>query len=144
MITAIDTNILLDVLTANEKFSDISAAALQSSATAGSLTVSDIVYVEPCIHFSSQRECDAFLEESRIRIGALRRGKRTSSWPAVRRRIYRKQGERRTRILPDFLIGAHAQTQATGLLSRGRGFCRELFSSLNLLDPSMDGPHRER
>jgi predicted nucleic acid-binding protein len=140
MITAIDTNVLLDVLTANEKFCGMSAGALQSAATAGSLVVSDVVYAELCIHFSSQRECDAFLEENQIRVEALTREAHflaSRAW-----RMYRKQGGQRTRILPDFLIGAHAQMQATRLLSRDRGLYRKLFPSLNLLDPSLEAPHR--
>lgn len=44
--------------------------------------------------------------------------------------------EARTRILADFLIGAHAQKQATGLLSRDRGFYRKHFPALNLYDPT--------
>lgn len=140
MITAIDTNILLDVLTANKAFCDISAAALESAATAGSLAVSDIVYAELCIHFSAQRECDDFLEENLIRVEALTREAHflaSRAW-----RAYRRQGGQRTRILPDFLIGAHAQVQATRLLSRDRGFYRKLFPALTLLDPP--SPHREQ
>lgn len=142
MITAIDTNILLDVLTASENFCALSAGALENSATAGSLVVSDIVYAELCIHFPSQRECDTFLEENQIRVEALTREAHflaSRAW-----RAYRKQGGQRTRILPDFLIGAHAQTQATRLLSRDRGFYRKLFPALNVLDPSTAGSHREQ
>ncbi|MGH9558014.1 MAG: type II toxin-antitoxin system VapC family toxin, partial [Bryobacteraceae bacterium] len=51
-------------------------------------------------------------------------------------RTYRKQGGQRTRILADFLIGAHAQAQATRLLSRDRGFYGKLFPSLDVFDPS--------
>lgn len=51
MITAIDTNILLDILAPNEDFYEKSANALQDAAGIGSLVVSDIVYAELCIYF---------------------------------------------------------------------------------------------
>jgi len=134
MITAIDTNILLDVLLPNDKFYDATADALQEAATSGSLVLCDLVYAELCIHFSSQRECDSFLEGNSIRVEPL---SREAYFLASRVwRVYRKQGGQRTRILADFLIGAHAQTQATRLLSRDRGFYRKLFPSLDLVDPA--------
>ena len=59
MITAIGTNILLDILVPNEDFYEASANALQGAAGEGSLTISDIVYAELCIHFEAQRECSS-------------------------------------------------------------------------------------
>jgi predicted nucleic acid-binding protein len=73
VITAIDTNILLDVLVPNEEFYEASANALQEAAGEGSLVISDIVYAELCIHFEIQRECDAFLAANQIRVQALTR-----------------------------------------------------------------------
>jgi predicted nucleic acid-binding protein len=73
MITVIDTNILLDVLVPNESFCEASVMALEEAATLGSLVVCDLVYAELCIHFSSQRECDAFLEGNEIRVESLSR-----------------------------------------------------------------------
>ena len=67
MITAIDTNILLDILLPNEKFYEQSVRALDDAASAGSLVVCDLVYAELCIHFASQRECDGFLKSSEMR-----------------------------------------------------------------------------
>jgi predicted nucleic acid-binding protein len=134
MITAVDTNILLDILVPNEQFYEVSADALQGAAGEGSLVISDIVYAELCIHFQTQRECDAFLEGNEIRVQALAREAHflaSRAW-----RTYRQQGGKRTRILADFLIGAHAQKQATRLLSRDRGFYRKLFPSLDLRDPA--------
>ena len=133
MITAVDTNVLLDILVPNEQFYEASADALQNAAGEGSLVISDIVYAELCIHFENQRECDAFLDSIDIRVQALTREAHflaSRAW-----RAYRRQGGKRT-ILADFLVGAHAQKQATGLLSRDRGFYRKLFPSLNLHDPS--------
>ena len=134
MITAVDTNILLDILAPNEQFYELSANALEEAAGLGSIVISDIVYAELCIHFEAQRECDAFLEGNEIRVQALTREAQflaSRVW-----RMYRQQGGRRTRILADFLIGAHAQKQATRLLSRDRGFYRNLFPSLDLTDPT--------
>lgn len=134
MITSVDTNILLDILVPNEQFFDASADALQQSAAAGSLAICDIVYAELCVHFEVQRLCDVFLESNEIRIQALTREAHFLASRAWRE--YRKQGGRRTRILPDFLIGAHAEKQASRLLSRDRGFYRTLFPNLKLYDPS--------
>jgi predicted nucleic acid-binding protein len=134
MITAVDTNILLDILLPNEQFYQASADALEEAASEGSIVISDIVYAELCIHFETQRECDAFLESNEIRVRALTREAHFLASRAWRR--YRQQGGKRTRILADFLVGAHAQEQATRLLSRDRGFYRKLFPSLDLLDPT--------
>ncbi len=133
MITAIDTNVLLDILLPNEEFIDASVRALEDAASSGSLVICDLVYAELCIHFLSQSECDRFLEDNQIRVESLNRQAHflaSRAW-----RTYRQQSGQRTRILADFLIGAHAQTQATRLLSRDRGFYRKLFRSLDLVDP---------
>ena len=136
MITAIDTNILLDVLLPNEPFVEASIRALENSASIGSLVVCDLVYAELCVHFPVQRDCDHFLVSNEIRVEPLQR----ETYFAASRvwRAYRKQGGQRTRILPDFLIGTHAQLQATRFLSRDHGFYRKLFPALILIDPSSE------
>jgi predicted nucleic acid-binding protein len=134
MITAVDTNVLLDVLLPNDLYYDNSASALQRAADEGSIVMCDIVYAELCIHFESQRECDSFLESANIRVQPLTREAHFAASRAWRK--YRQQGGTRTRILADFLIGAHAQKQQARLLSRDRGFYRKLFPSIELWDPS--------
>jgi predicted nucleic acid-binding protein len=134
MISAVDTNILLDILLPNEKFYDRSGKALEAAAAAGSLVICDLVYAELCVHFESQEICDEFLGDLGIRTEALGR---TASFLASRVwRRYRQQGGPRERILADFLIGAHAQVQASRLLSRDRGFYRKMFPALELIEPS--------
>ena len=134
MITAIDTNILLDVLIPNNEYCAAAEAAMEQAASQGSLVISDIVYAELCVFFERQGECDAFLDANEIRVEPLTRDshfRASRAW-----RAYRKRGGKRTRILGDFLIGAHAEGQATRLISRDRGFYRRLFPALRLFDPS--------
>ena len=136
MITAVDTNVLLDILLPNVGFFDNSARALEDSATGGSLVICDIVYAELCAHFQTQRQCDEFLQDSDIRAEPV--GSPASFLASRIWRAYRLQGGKRNRILSDFLIGAHAQLHASRLLSRDRGFYQEMFPSLSLLDPTRD------
>jgi predicted nucleic acid-binding protein len=134
MITAIDTSVLLDILLPNDAFCDGAVEALEDSVRIGSLVVCDLVYAELCVHFPSQQECDGFLAANQIRVEPLTRAAHFAASRVWRE--YRRQGGSRARILADFLVGAHAEHQATRLLSRDRGFYRKLFPSLNLVDPS--------
>jgi hypothetical protein len=134
MITAIDTNVLFDVLAPDPEYFERSVQALEEAANAGSLVVCDLVYAELCVHFQRQTDCDQFLRQNDIRVEGLTR---EASFLASRLwRTYRHEGGKRARILTDFLVGAHAQVQASQLLTRDRGFYREAFRSLVLVDPA--------
>ncbi len=140
MITAIDTNVLLDILAPDPEYFARSIQALEEATHAGSLVVCDLVYAELCVHFLRHADCDQFLQQNDIRVEPLTR---EASFLASRLwRTYRQEGGKRTRILMDFLVGAHAQIQASQLLTRDRGFCREIFRSLILVDPA--NPSRTR
>lgn len=134
MITAVDTNVLFGLLLPNTAFVRRSADAVEKAADEGSLVICDLVYAELCAAFGSQRDCDGFLEDAEIRVEAL---SRAASFLASRIwREYRTRGGKRTRILADFLIGAHAQEQTSRLLCRDRRFYREMFPSLTVIDPA--------
>jgi predicted nucleic acid-binding protein len=140
MISAIDTNVLLDILAPDPEYFELSLQALEESARAGSLVVCDLVYAELCVHFQRQTECVEFLQQNDIRVEPLTR--EASFLASKLWRTYRQEGGKRTRILTDFLVGAHAQVQASQLLTRDRGFYREIFRSLPLVDPAT--PNRGR
>ncbi len=134
MITALDTNVLLDILAGDERLQEPSLRAVERAASAGSLVICDLVYAELSLAFLSQKELDRFLDENSIEVQSLTRSalfRAGVAWKA-----YRRQGGPRARVLADFLIGAHADAQSSQLLSRARDFYRKYFPSLPVLDPS--------
>jgi predicted nucleic acid-binding protein len=48
---------------------------------------------------------------------------------------YRREGGPRQSLIPDFLVAAHASTQADRLAAVDRGFLRAYFPALVLLEP---------
>ncbi len=95
MITAIDSNVLLDVLIPNEAFADAAAASIEDAASHGSLVVNDIVYVEVCIQFGMQRECDDFFDSNEIRVEPLNRPPNASFAGHAEQRRPASPGQRR-------------------------------------------------
>jgi hypothetical protein len=49
-------------------------------------------------------------------------------------REYRQRGGTRAHLVPDFLVGAHAQLRGGRLLTRDRGFYRRFFSKLLVVE----------
>ncbi|HXI70886.1 MAG TPA: PIN domain-containing protein [Verrucomicrobiae bacterium] len=133
MPTAIDSSVLLDVLLADPQHSESSEAALRETATHGGLVVSEVVIAEivPVLAGASIRE---FLSDWQIKFVPSSADSATLAGEMFR--IYLERGGRRGRVVPDFLIAAHAQLHADGLLARDRGYYRDYFQKLNLHDPS--------
>ena len=134
MITAVDTNILIDVLGSDPTFGPGSRDALRAATQAGALIVSEVVWAEMSAWFRSEDEAAQTLDELRVRLvpmdapAAFAAG---AAWGA-----YRRGGGRRARVIADFLVGAHADTHADQLLTRDYGFYRARFRGLKILDPT--------
>lgn len=133
MITAVDTSVLLDVFLPDPKYEEASAAALRRADAEGSLVICEIVYAELAAQFANRTELDRVLESLDIRFEPVESAVAFAAGRAFR--AYRESGGARSRILADFLVGAHAQASAARLLSRDRGFYRSYFRKLVLLDP---------
>ena len=136
MITAVDTSVLLDVFTADATHGATSRDALRRMISEGQLVACDVVWAEVTPQFPTTDQGRAALEELGVRYEPLSLEAALSAGAAWRG--YRARGGKRGRVIADFLIGAHASTQADRLLTRDRGFHRACFADLEIVDPSAD------
>ena len=135
MITAVDSSVILDVLTGDPGNAAASLAALRKASREGRLIVSESVIAEVRPAFETSALFEEFLGDWGLEFmpSTLRSSIRAGEM--LRQMLARKKRQE-GRILPDFLIGAHALEHADRLLARDRGFLRDYFTELALWDPS--------
>lgn len=137
MITAVDTNVLIDVFAADPEFGPRSREQLRRCLQEGGLVASDVVWAEVTAGFRDPKDA----EDTMMRLGVyfvpLHEQAARAAGGAWRR--HRERGGDRRRVIADFLIGAHAAVVADRLLTRDRGFYRSAFVELAVLDPSEAG-----
>jgi predicted nucleic acid-binding protein len=132
--TLVDTNVLLDLLSHDEKWLSWSSEALAEAADAGPLVINPVIFSEVSIRFSRIEDVDEALPAAHFVRAPL-------PWSAtflagkcyVR---YRRQGGTKTAPLPDFFIGAHAAVSRLRLLTRDAARYRSYFPTVDLLSPA--------
>jgi len=131
--TFVDSSVLLDVFTEDPRWLSWSQEQLTLAAQRGGLVLNAVVLAEIAPRF-------ARIETLRSALPSMARIEEIPPAAAFlaghAHADYRRAGGTREAVLPDFLIGAHAQAQADRLLSRERGFYRKLFPDLTVLDPA--------
>jgi len=131
--TLVDSNVLLDVITGDEEWSDWSASALARAADTSRLIINPIVYAEVAARFERIEDLEDALPADYYERHAL-------PWEAaflagrcfVR---YRRRGGARRSPLPDFYIGAHAAIEGLTLLTRDPKRYRTYSPTLRILSP---------
>lgn len=159
MITALDTNVLLDLLIPNARFLEPSREVLEKAHGDGPLILCEAVYAELASQFEASGEIETFLRDTGIRLvpatpeSLFVAGRAWRQYSARRGEGWvcpecgRRQGplscaqcgrtlRSRQHIISDFQIGAHALALADRLVTRDRGFYSSYFEGLQLLMPA--------
>jgi hypothetical protein len=115
VITAVDTNILIDVLGADPRFGPASRSMLGRSLQDGVLIACDVVWSEIVAAFPDVDATESAMSRLSITFSPLNQV--AAARAGVAWRAYRQAGGPRERLVTDFLVGAHALEQADHLLN---------------------------
>lgn len=133
MITAADSSVLLDIFGASARYGPASAQAMKRVTSEGQVVACPIVWSEISTSFTDEKSMTAALDAIPVAFSEI---DRASAFVAgVLWKKYRQKGGARTRMLADFLIGAHALERCDRLLTRDAGFFRTYFKQLQVISP---------
>jgi predicted nucleic acid-binding protein len=139
MTTALDSSVLWAIIKKGRGH-DQWVEALMRAASDGPLVISPIAYAELAPSTSNAAELTELL--SRLAIAYDTISPEAAHYAGLAFKRYRQTGGPRQHLVPDFLIGAHAQIQADRLAAIDRGYLRRWFPSLRLLAPPPAGSDR--
>lgn len=129
----VDSNVLLDVATADPVWGSWSTAVLERTADESILVINALVYAEVSVGFPTIEELEAALPADLYRREDL---PYEAAFLAGKSFLhYRRGGGAKRSPLPDFYIGAHAAVAGYRLLTRDATRYRTYFPKLELIAP---------
>jgi predicted nucleic acid-binding protein len=129
----IDSNVILDIVTNDQKWFKWSSETVQALASDHALIINSIIYAEVSVGYKRIEEVEAlfqseyFIREQLPWEACFLAGKCFLS--------YRKQGGTKTSPLPDFFIGSHALVKGYTLVTRDVSRYKTYFPQLKLIVP---------
>ena len=129
----IDSNVLIDVIAQDPVWCDWSLAQLRSAKARDRLTINPLIYAEISVAYESVAELDSFLKPTGIIVSPVSNDTAFLASRAFMR--HRRARGTKTGVLPDFFIGAQAQSEGWTLLTRDATRYRRYFPQVTLICP---------
>jgi predicted nucleic acid-binding protein len=129
MITALDSSVLWAIIKKEPGYIPWLEVLLKA-ASEGPLIISPVAFAELSPSTADAASLSSFLEQLSISYDPISPAAAHLAGLTFKR--YRQAGGSRQHLVPDFLIAAHAETQANRLAAIDRGYLRKWFPGLVL------------
>lgn len=128
-----DTNVLLDIATADPVWLTWSENEFRTVAAQGPIFINPIIYAELAPAFATAADLDRWIDPSVFQKLPL---PYAAAWLASQAYLkYRQSGGTKSSPLPDFYIGAHAEVEGHTLVTRDPARYRTYFPNIALIAP---------
>jgi hypothetical protein len=131
---AVDTSVLIDVLTDDPQHGEASLSKLQGAMESDDVVVCDVVLAEVATLVEPVDELLDTIAELGLTYSPITAQAAVRAGVMYRR--FRARGGGPERIAADFLVGAHALLAGATLITRDRGFFRDYFKGLRIICPA--------
>jgi hypothetical protein len=129
-----DTNVLLDIATADPVWLAWSESQLRQAAAQGPISINPIIYAELAPAFASAADLDRWLDPAVFQRLPL---PYAAGWLAAQAFLkYRRSGGTKTSPLPDFYIGAQAEIEQRTLVTRDAARYQTYFPNIRIIAPT--------
>ena len=129
----VDTNVLLDVLQYDSRWAQWSKGQLDTANLEDRLAINAVIYAELSVSFKKIENLEAVLAAASIKVTEI---PREALFLAGKVYVdYRRNQGRKTSVMPDFYIGAHATVLECPILTRDATRYRTYFPQVKLICP---------
>lgn len=130
----VDSNIWIDLIQEDPVWLDWSLAQVQQVRAQKRAVINPVIYAELAPTYDDSAALDKFLNTARATMKPLSRAAAYAAGCAFLR--YRQKRGTKTGVLPDFFIGAQAQTEGWSILTRDVARYATYFPSVKLIAPN--------
>lgn len=133
MTVLVDSNVFLDIYQTDSGWLQWSTRRLIEARATGELIYNVVIASEVAFSFKDLDQFSAFRRDVPAKMEGI--PDEAAFFAAQAHKSYRKQGGKRDRTLPDFLIGAHALVNDYRILTRDPTGYRTYFPQVPLVTP---------